>query len=352
MINPSQKLNPKIFDKDVERISVRKGFGEGLVNASDLNKNVVGLCADLVESTGMEIFKNKYPDRFIEIGIAEQNMASTASGMAAMGKIPFMASYAIFSPGRNWEQIRTTICYNDRPVKIVATHAGVNVGPDGGSHQALEDIALMRVLPNMTVFAPCDYIEARKIIMAVAKTKGPVYIRLSREKTPVITTNATPFEIGKGQIFFAPDAEKNNNIKSENNVKIGVKENIKKADVGIITTGDLLHNALLAASKLEKENISIKVLHLATIKPLDEKAVLDLAHETKALVTVEEHQMFGGLGSTISEFLSQNYPTLQEFIAVKDKFGQSGTSSELREFYGLGVSHIYNAVKRILLRKS
>jgi transketolase len=195
MLNPHQKLNPEIFEKNVKQIPIRKGFGEGLVIAADMNKNVVGLCSDLTESTTMNLFKNKYPDRFIEMGIAEQNMASTASGMAAMGKIPFITSYAMFSPGRNWEQIRTTICYNDRPVKIAGSHAGVSVGPDGGTHQAIEDIAITRVIPNMVVISPCDALEARKAVIACAQTKEPTYIRLAREKTPIITTDESPFEI-------------------------------------------------------------------------------------------------------------------------------------------------------------
>src|SRR3989344_906764 len=205
MLNPNLKLNPKIFNPDVEEVNIRKGFGEGLVSAGEIDKNVVALCADLTESTQMIFFKEKFPERFVEIGVAEQNLATVASGMAAMGKIPFISSYAMFSPGRNWEQIRTTIAYNDRPVKIVGSHGGISVGPDGGTHQALEDLALMRVLPNMDVVSPCDSIEAKKATLAIAKTKKPAYLRLLREKTPIITTEETPYEIGKAEIYWLPE---------------------------------------------------------------------------------------------------------------------------------------------------
>src|ERR1700733_14658959 len=202
MLNQTQKLNPKLWDKDIAQVPIRNGFGDGLVLAGEKNKNVVGLCADLTDSTKMNLFAKKFPERFIEMGVAEQNLASVASGLAAMGKIPFISSYAMFSPGRNWEQIRTTVCYNNRAVIIAGSHAGVSVGPDGGTHQAIEDIAITRVIPNMVVVSPCDYIEAYKATLAVVDLKQPVYIRLAREKTPVITTDATPFEIGKGQMYY------------------------------------------------------------------------------------------------------------------------------------------------------
>lgn len=336
MLNPNQKLNPKLFDKDVEQVPIRKGFGEGLLKSAELDKNVVGLCADLTDSTYMNLFKQKFPDRFVEIGVAEQNLASVASGMAAMGKIPFMTSYAMFSPGRNWEQIRTTICYNDRPVKIAGSHAGISVGPDGGTHQAIEDLAITRVIPNMVVISPCDSIEAKKATLACAKTKFPTYIRLAREKTPVITTEDSPFEIGKAQLLFSPKGD-------------------KKADVGIIVTGSLVYKALKVAENFEKEGeklgLRVKVLNLSTIKPLDEEAVWRLAHETGAIVTVEEHQIAGGMGSAVSECLAKHYPAPIEFIGVKDKFGQSGTPEELIEHYEMGESHIREAVKRVVLRK-
>ena len=331
MLNPLQKLNEKMFDKDVEQLPIRKGFGEGLAVAAEADMNVVGLCADLTESTQMYLFKEKFPTRFLEIGIAEQNLAAVASGMAAMGKVPFITSYAMFSPGRNWEQIRTTIAYNDRPVKIAGSHAGVSVGPDGGTHQAIEDIAITRVMPRMVVLSPCDAIEARKAIVAAAKTTTPVYIRLARDKTPIITSDQTPFTIGKAEVYFQP------------------KEG--KAVVGIVATGALLHKALSAAQELESEGVAVKVVNLATIKPLDEQAIWTLAQETGAIVTVEEHQIAGGMGSAVAECLAQHAPVPVEFIGVRDQFGQSGTPAELIEHYGMGVSHIKAAVEKVLLRK-
>jgi transketolase len=332
MLNLSLKLNTKLFDKDVEQVPIRKGFGEGLVIAGENNPQVVGLCADLTESTQMHLFAKKFPNRFIEIGIAEQNLAGVASGMSAMGKIPFITSYAMFSPGRNWEQIRTTICYNDRKVVIAGSHAGISVGPDGGTHQAVEDIAITRVIPNMVVISPCDAVEAKKATIAAAQTKEPTYIRLAREKTPILTTIDTPFEIGKAQVYFEPITG--------------------KADVGIIATGALLHKAMMVARNLEKEKIGVKVLNLATIKPLDEKAITALAKECGAIVTVEEHQVAGGMGSAVSECLAKNIPTPIEFIGVQNKFGQSGTPTELIEHYGMGESHILEAVLKVIKRKN
>lgn len=331
MINPLSKLNPKLFDKDVEQVPIRKGFGEGLVQAGEENKEVVGLCADLTESTQMHLFKKKFPERFIEIGVAEQNLAGVASGMAAMGKIPFISSYAMFSPGRNWEQIRTTIAYNDRPVKIAGSHAGISVGPDGGTHQAIEDIAITRVIPRMVVISPCDAVEAKKATLAAAKTNTPVYIRLAREKTSVMTTIETPFEIGKAQTFFQPIAG--------------------KPDVAIIATGALVYKALKAAQELEKEKIGVTVINLATIKPLDEKALIRVAQEAGAVVTVEEHQVRGGMGSAVAECLAKNKPVPMEFVGVNDEFGQSGTQEELIEHYGMGEKAIIAAVKKVLKRK-
>lgn len=331
MLNPNSKLNQKLFNDDVEQAPIRKGFGEGLLIAGEKDERIVGLCADLTESTQMNLFKQKFPERFIEIGVAEQNLVTVASGMSAMGKIPFVTSYAMFSPGRNWEQIRTTICYNDRPVKIAGSHAGISVGPDGGTHQAVEDIAIMRVIPRMVVISPCDSIEAKKATIESAKTNTPVYIRLAREKTPIITTEETPFEIGKAQVFFSGDG---------------------KVDVGVIATGALVFKALKVAHKLSKKHLNVKVLNLATIKPLDEEAIVSLAKESGAMVTVEEHQIAGGMGSAVSECLSKNFPVPQEFVGVHDKFGQSGTPDELLEHYHMSESHIEEAIKKVLKRKS
>lgn len=336
MLNQNLKLNTKLFDENAEgagtavKETTRRGFGEGLVIAAGQNKNVVGLCADLNESTQMNLFAKKYPERFVQVGVAEQNLVTVASGMAAMGKIPFAASYAMFSPGRNWEQIRTTIALNDRPVKIVGSHAGVSVGPDGVTHQALEDIALMRVLPNMILLSPCDAIEAKKATIEAAKINKPVYIRLSRDKTPMITTEETPFEIGKAQIFFAPPMT---------------------AQVGIIATGPVVYNAIMAAQNFAQKGISVKVLNICSIRPLDFEAVINLAKEAGAIVSVEDHQVVGGLGSAIAEVLVQNHPVPMELIGVHDKYGQSGTPAELMEHYGMGVSHIEKALERVLQRK-
>jgi len=317
-----------MFEKAVEQVPIRQGFGEGLLEAGEKNAQVVGLCADLTESTKMNLFADKFPNRFIQVGVAEQNLASVASGLAAMGKIPFISSYAMFSPGRNWEQIRTTICYNNRPVKIAGSHAGISVGPDGGTHQAIEDIAITRVLPRMVVISPCDALEAKKATLASVDTGTPVYIRLAREKTPVMTTSETPFEIGNAQIFW----------KSE------------KPEVGIIATGALLHKALSAAKEMEGKGIELEVMNLSTIKPLDEKAVIELAKKTGKIITVEEHQIRGGMGSAVAECLAKNFPVPMEFIGVDDLFGQSGTPDELIEHYGMGTKSIIKAVEKILKR--
>lgn len=333
MIKEEAKLNPNIFEDDVEMKAIREGFGEGLLAAGEADPNVVGLCADLVESTKMNLFADKFPNRFIEIGVAEQNLVTVASGMAAMGKIPFVSSYAMFSPGRNWEQIRTTITYNNRKVVIAGSHAGISVGPDGGTHQAIEDMAIMRVLPRMVVVSPCDAVEAKKATIALAKTKESAYIRLAREKTPVMTTADTPFEIGKAQIVFDSSHEG------------------KNPDVGIIATGALLHKALIAANELSHDGKMVRVMNLHTIKPLDTDAILKLARETGALVTVEEHQIAGGMGSAVSEYLVEHHPVPIEFIGVRDEYGQSGTPDELIERYGMGVGHIKEAVEKVLKRK-
>ncbi len=326
MLNPDQKLNQNIFDSAVEQVPIRKGFGEGLLMAAEKDSRIVGLCADLTESTQMHLFRAKFPERFVEIGVAEQNLASVASGMAAMGKIPFITSYAMFSPGRNWEQIRTTICYNDRKVIIAGSHAGVSVGPDGGTHQAVEDIALMRVIPRMTVISPCDAVEAKKATRAATLISGPVYIRLAREKTPIITTEDSPFEIGKASLLWESPEPK----------------------VSFLATGALVHKALRAAFDLGKEGIGSLVLNVSTIKPLDRESILSAAGRTGAVITIEEHQVAGGLGSAVAELLSEKLPTKMIRIGVQDVFGQSGKPEELLEHYGMGVSHIVAAAKKIL----
>ena len=326
MINKDLKLNQEIFTKDVKQVPIRQGFGDGLVEAGKENEQVVALVADLTESAKVDAFKKVFPNRFFEIGIGEQNMASVASGMAHLGKIPFIASYAMFSPGRNWEQIRTTVAYNNVPVKIAGSHAGVSVGPDGGTHQAIEDIAITRVIPNMDVISPCDAIQARKATIAAARTKKPTYIRLAREKTPIITTEDTPFEIGRAYTYWTS----------------------KEPQVGIIATGALLHKALKVAAELSKEGIEIEVLNIATIKPLDIEAVISLAKKAGKLVTVEEHQIAGGLGGAISETTAEHFPVPIIRIGVNDRFGQSGTPEELIEYYGMGEKDIKAAVLKLI----
>lgn len=320
-------LNPNIWNGDVEQQPNRIGFGEGLKQAGEKYPEVVALCADLTESTRVIDFKNAFPERFIEMGIGEQSMASVASGMAAMGKIPFIASYAMFSPGRSWEQVRTTIAYNDANVKIIGAHAGISVGPDGATHQAIEDVAIMRVIPRMTVIAPCDIHEARRATLAAAAHRGPVYIRLAREKTPVITTAGSPFTIGKAEIYL--------NRKPEHEKK-----------VGIIGSGTSLFNAMLAGKKLNEAGIGASVMNLATIKPLDTEAILRFASEHDVLVTVEEHQVMGGMGSAVAEYLSGVRPTRIIRLGVQDRFGQSGEQEELMAYYGMDVRAIFSAAQK------
>ncbi len=330
MINKDAKLVENVFDKNaLEAEPTRNGFGKGLVEAGEKDERVVVLCADLAESTRAHWFAEKFPERYIEMGVAEQNLATVASGLANYGKIPFITSYATFSPGRNNEQIRTTISLNNVPVKIAGAHAGVSVGPDGATHQALEDIALMRVQPNMTVLVPCDSEEAHKATIAAAQTNTPVYLRFAREKTPVFTTPDTPFEIGKAQVFFTP------------------KEGIKNK-VGIISCGTLTHNALMAAKALEDEGVGVSVLNLTTIKPIDKDAVIAFAKEVDTIVTVEEHQTACGMGSAVAEVLAQNNPIKMKIMGIQDEFGQSGEPDELIAYYGLDAKSIIKTIKEII----
>lgn len=322
------RLKRNLVDKNkLEMVATRDGYGDGLVEAGEKDKRVVVLCADLTDSTRSSYFKERFPDRFIEIGVAEQNLATVASGMANYGKIPFISSYAVFSPGRNNEQIRTTISLNNVPVKIGGAHAGISVGADGATHQALEDIALMRIQPKMTVLVPCDAIEARKATVASVKVRGPVYIRFAREKTPVFTTEKTPFKVGRAEMYR--DGK----------------------DVTIIGCGPVLYNALIAAEELSRERIDARVINNHTVKPMDEKTIIMAAKETGAIVTVEEHQVAGGMGSAVAEILAKNCPVPQEFIGIHDRFGESGPPDLLMEEFGLGIKSIKEAVKRVLKRK-
>jgi transketolase len=313
-----------ILAHDIASEPIRKGFGRGLQEAGRRDDNVMAACADLTDSTQMSLFKEAFPERFIEIGVAEQNLVTVGSGLAAMGKIPFVSSYAAFSPGRNWEQIRTTICLNDRPVKIVGSHAGLYTGADGATHQMLEDIALMRVLPNMVVIAPGDSVEAEKATLAMAEDKRPNYLRLAREATPVFTTKETPFEIGKAYVF-SPGS-----------------------DMTIIATGTMTYQAMVAAEKLYKAGIDVEVIHCPTIKPLDETTILKSVKRSKKVITVEEGQIAGGLGGAVAELLAEKFPVPLKRLGMRDHFGESGKPEELLNKFGLTAKYIELAVHGML----
>jgi len=302
----------------------REGVGIALAELGEKNKDLWVLCADVTESTRMHHFAEKFPKRFVEVGVAEQNLAGTAAGIAATGKTAVISAYAVFSPGRNWDQIRVSICYNNVDVKIHASHSGLNVGPDGASHQALEDIALVRSLPNMVVLSPCDYLQAKKATYAAIAHKGPVYIRTAREKSAVFTTEETPFEIGKANVYRDGD------------------------DVAIMAHGLMVYESLLAAEKLKAEGISAAVIDIASIKPLDRDTIIKYAKKTGFVFTVEEHQVYGGMGSAVAELLSQNYPTKMYIHGVYDTFGESGSMKELFRKYELDADGIAKKIKSVL----
>ncbi len=329
MLNKDLKLNEHIFDEDVEKAATRDGYGKGLVILGDENPNVVALCADLTESTRTEEFAKKYPERFFEMGVAEQDMAAVAAGLGVSGKIPFIASYATFSPGKNWETIRTTIVYNESNVKIAGHHAGLMTGPDGATHQATEDVAITRCWPIIKVLVPADSIEARKATIAAGKTDGPFYLRFTRDKSPIMTTDETPFEIGKSQIYW-------------------IGEN---PQVTIVAMGYMLYYALLTAKELEDQGIQSEVINIASIKPMDEETIINSVKKTGSIVSVEDHQVAGGLGSAVAEVLAKNHPTPQEFIGLQNIFGESGTPKELVEKYGMGKDSIIDAAKKVIARK-
>ena len=303
----------------------RKGFGRGLLKAGQIDEDVVAACADLTESTQMHLFAKEFPDRFVEIGVAEQNLVTVGSGLAAQGKIPFVSSYAAFSPGRNWEQIRTTICLNNQPVNVVGSHAGISVGPDGATHQMLEDIALMRVLPNMVVVVPGDGPEAERATMALAKDDRPSYLRLAREASPIITTDKTPFEIGKAYVYS------------------------EGSDLTIVSTGTMTAQAMIASEQLFKQGIEVEIVHVPTIKPLDGATILKSVKKTKKVITIEEGQVAGGLGGAVAELLAENYPAPMKRLGVHDRFGESGTPAELLEDFGLTAHHIKLAIHEFLV---
>ncbi len=325
MLHPS--LNPHVLSPQVEQIPTRNGYGDGLLELAEKNPEVMVLTGDLAESTRVLAFWKKYPERFVECGIAEQNMMGVAAGLSLAGKIPFVSSYAVFVPGRTWDQTRVSVCYSKSNVKIAGAHSGISVGPDGATHQALEDIAIMRVLPNMTVIVPCDAEETRKCTIAVANMMGPVYFRFAREKTPVITTAETPFEIGKSILLRSGE------------------------HVTIIGCGPLLHEALLAADALSRDGIEAEVINMHTIKPFDHAALEESAIKTGCVVTVEEHQVTGGLAGAVAESLSRHHAVPMESIGMQDSFGESGEPDELLTKYGMRAKDIVLAVKRVIKRK-
>ncbi|MAF20421.1 MAG: transketolase [Parcubacteria group bacterium] len=324
-------LEKNVYQKEkLEQKPTRNGYGQGLVELGKRSEDVVVLCADLTGSTRSAMFQKEFPDRFIQVGIAEQNMLSIAAGLAFSGKVPFVSTYGVFCPGRNWDQLRVNVCYSKANVKLTGAHTGVSVGPDGATHQALEDIAITRCLPNMTVLAPCDMIETKKATIAAGEIKGPVYLRFAREATPIFTTVKTPFQIGQAEVF-----------------KQG-------KDVSVIACGPTVHEALLAAHDLAKENISVAVVNNHTIKPMDEKTIIEAA-KTGAVVTAEDHQVMGGLGSAVAEVLATSLPAGRqvpmEMIAVQDRFGESGQPEELMKEYGLLAEDIKQAIKKVIKRK-
>ncbi|HEX4012647.1 MAG TPA: transketolase C-terminal domain-containing protein [Candidatus Cybelea sp.] len=312
---------------DVKLIPTRNGFGEGLIEAGSRSRDVLGICADLSESTRFEGFKKAHPDQYVEIGVSEQMLVAMAGGLAAVGKVPWIASYAMFNPGRSWEQVRTIMALNETNVKIAGAHAGVSVGPDGATHQAIEDIAIMRVIPHMTVVVPCDSVQTKKATLALSEMWGPVYLRFGRDKSAVITSDGTPFEIGKAQTFR------------------------EGGDVAIVACGILVYNALIAADRLAKDGIECRVVNNHTVKPMDEAAIVDAARSCGAIVTVEEHQKAAGMGSRVAEILAARHPVPIEFIGVDDRFGQSGDPAELIEYYGMGVDSIVAAARKAHERK-
>ena len=321
------KLIDNLFLSDIKQTPIRNGYGEGLMVLGKENPDVIVLCCDLTESTRSLDFANAYPERFVQVGVAEQNLAGLGAGMAHEGKIPFITSYATFSPGRNWDQIRVSICYSGNNVKIIGSHAGISVGPDGATHQAMEDIAITRVLPRMTVLVPCDALEARKATVAASKMPGPVYIRLARDKTAQFTTEETPFEIGKAYLFR------------------------EGKDCTIAAAGPQVYYALQAAEVLSKEGIDCEVINLVSVKPMDEQTLITSVKKTGCVVSVEEHQVTGGVGSAVAEALARNFPVPQEFVGMPDHFGESGEPAELIAKWGMDSKAIVAAVKKVVKRK-
>jgi transketolase len=327
MLHSQAHLHRNTLSKHVELAATRDGYGKGIVELGEKNDDVVVLCGDLSDSTRSAKFRDRFPERFIQIGIAEQNMANVAVGLALQGKIPFVSTYAVFCPGRNWDQIRISGCYNNANVKYAGAHTGISVGPDGATHQAMEDIALTRVLPRMTVVVPCDAEETRKVVHAAAGITGPVYFRFARAETPMFTTAQTPFKVGKAVIFR------------------------EGSDVALIGAGPIIHSALLAADQLVEKGISCRVINSPSVKPLDIELIEQAARDCRAVVTCEEHQIMGGLGSAVAEWLARAYPVPMEFIGMHDSFGESGKPEELLKKYRMDVAAIVKAVQKVLKRK-
>ncbi len=318
----------KLDLNNIQKKLTRDGYGEGLVLAGERNEDVVALGADITESVRVNWFRDKFPDRFYSIGIAEQNQIGIAAGLSLAGKVPFVTNYGVFLAGRAWDQIRTTVCYANLNVKLGGAHGGISVGPDGATHQALEEISIMRCLPNMKVIVPADANETRKAVMAAAEVYGPVYIRFGREKVPCITGDDTPFEIGKAYC---------------------VREG---TDAAIVTCGPMVYEGLVAAEELAKEGINCMVINNHTVKPLDAQTLIEAARITGAVVTAEEHQMAGGMGSAVIELLAQNCAVPVKMVGVDDRFGESGDPYVLMKEFGLKSDNIITAVKEVLKRKS
>jgi len=323
----AEKLVDNLFAADIKQAPIRNGYGEGLLILGKENPKVIGLCCDLTESTRMLEFAKQFPDRFVEVGVAEQNLAGLGAGFAHEGYIPFITSYATFSPGRNWDQIRVAIAYSGNNVKIVGSHAGISVGPDGATHQGMEDIAILRTIPRMTIFVPCDALEAKKATLEAVKINGPVYIRLAREKTPQFTTEETPFGAGRAYVFR------------------------EGTDCTICAAGPQVYYSLQAANELAKEGIECEVINLASVKPVDEKTITESVKKTGCVVSAEEHQIIGGVGSAVAEVLSRNFPVPQEFVGMPDHFGESGEQNELIAKWGMDSKAIVAAVKKVVKRK-
>ncbi len=318
-------IDENFINGNPEFSALRDGFGRGVVKAGDENEKVLALCADLTESTRMHLFKEKYPDRFFEMGIAEQNMATVAAGMALEGFVPFISSYAMFSPGRNWDQIRNTICYSSLPVKIAGSHAGVSVGADGGTHQALEDLSLLLPVPNIEVVVPVDANEAQKATVEIAKTASASYIRLARAKTPTITRKDAHFELGKPYLLWESESP----------------------DILIVGAGPILTEALKAALELKDFGIEVSVLNVHTLKPLDSEEILKHAEQVKGVIVMEEHQTVGGIGALVAQLLSKHSPKPMRFIGVSDMFGHSGKPEELYREFGLNCKSTVASAKEL-----